>query len=57
MILAGDTAGSIMINIADDNNVECSESFNLRIVLVSDGGVITGSVNSTEVIIMDNDGK
>ena len=46
-----------MINIADDNIVECSESFNLRIVSVSDGGVITGSVNSTEVIIMDSDGK
>ena len=57
MIPAGDTTGPVMINIADDNIVECSESFNLRIVSVSDGGVITGSVNTTEVIIMDSDGK
>ena len=46
-----------MINIPDDSIAECSESFNLEIVAVRDGGVIIGSVNNTEVIIMDDDGK
>ena len=57
IIPAGETVRSFMITITDDSIAECSESFNLRIVAVRDGGVIIGSVNNTEVIIMDNDGK
>ena len=36
--------------------MECSESFVVRIVSVIGTGVAIGSVNSTEIVIMDDDG-
>ena len=56
-IPAGAMTGLLTINILDGSIVECSESFNVRIVSVVGSGVIVGNVNNAEVIIMDNDGK
>ena len=48
---------SFIINITDNNIVECHESFNVAIVSVTGTGVTTGNVENTQVIILDNDGK
>ena len=48
---------SFIINITDNNIVECRESFNVAIVSVTGSGVTTGNIDNTEVIILDNDGK
>ena len=51
------TAGRFIINITDDNIVECRESFDVKIVSVNSSGVIVGSANGTEVIIIDSNSK
>ena len=56
-IPAGAMEELFTIDIADGSVVECSESFNVRIISVTGSGVIIGSINNTEVIIMDNDGE
>ena len=48
---------SFIINITDNNIVECRESFNVTIVSVTGSGVTIGNIDNTEVIILDNDGK
>lgn len=48
---------SFIINVTDDNVVECSESFNVSIISVTGHGVTIGSVSNIEVILIDNDGK
>ena len=45
------------VNITDDNVVEDDETFRLALVSVSDCGVTIGNYNTSEVIIIDNDGK
>ena len=45
------------INTVDDSIVECSESFNVTIVSVTDSGVTIGNVDNIEVVIVDNDSK
>ena len=44
---------SFTITVANNSVVECSE---VRIVTVTGSGVTIGSVNSTEIVIMDDDG-
>ena len=55
-IAAGTTTESFTISIADNNVVECSESFVVSIGSVNGDGVTVGNVNSTEVTITDDDG-
>ena len=45
------------INVIDDNIIECSETFIVMIESVSPCGVTNGIVNSTEIIIIDDDSK
>ena len=48
---------SFTINIIDDNIAECDETFTLTLSVPSSPcGVISGSVNTSEVMIRD-DGK
>ena len=56
-IAAGAMEESFIIDIADGDIVECTESFSVRMVSVTGNGVITGNINNAEVMIMDNDGK
>ena len=44
------------VNITDDNVVENDETFRLILVSVSNCGVTIGNYNTSEVIIIDNDG-
>ena len=55
-ISAGEMTESFTITIVDDGVVECTESFVVRMVSVTGSGATMGSVNSTEVVIMDDDG-
>ena len=45
-----------MININDDNIVECIKSFSITIVSASICTVAVGINNNSEMIITDNDG-
>ena len=54
---AGVLSQSFQINITDDDVVECNETFSLTIVSVSGCGNVIGYVNTSEVIIIDNDCK
>ena len=46
-----------IINITDDNIAECNESFSVNIQSVSAYGPVIGSTNTTEVIVIDDDGE
>ena len=48
---------SFAISITDDNLVECVETFIVRILSVTTCGVTVGSVNNTQVRIIDDDSK
>ena len=48
---------SFTISITDDNLVECVETFIVRILSVTTCGVTVGSVNNTQVRIIDDDSK
>ena len=48
---------SFTISITDDNLVECVETFTVRILSVTTCGVTVGSVNNTQVRIIDDDSK
>ena len=47
---------SFMIDVFDDNIVECTESFNITIVSTSICTVAIGINNNSKIIITDNDG-
>ena len=53
---AGVMTQSFTIDIADDNIVECIETFDVTISSVTTCGVTIGSVSDTEVRITDDDG-
>ena len=49
---------TLTINIIDDNIAECDETFTLTLSVPSSPcGVISGSVNTSEVVIRDDDGR
>ena len=48
---------AFMVNIINNNIVECIERFNVRIISVTTCGVAIGNDNMSEVIITDDDGK
>ena len=49
---------SFTINIIDDNIAECDETFTLSLSVPSSPcGVKSGSVDNSEVIIKDDDGR
>jgi len=52
---AGVLSQSFLINITDDNILEFNETFSLTIESVSTCRVIIENVNTSEVIIIDND--
>ena len=54
---AGELTQSFTITIADDNIMECNETFNVTILSINTCGVNIGNVNVAEVRIKDNDGK
>ena len=54
---AGMITQSFIVNITDDNIVECSESLNVTITSVTGSGVTIGNANNTKVIITDDDSK
>ena len=45
------------INITDNSDVECNETFSMAIISVTTCGVIIGSDRISEVVIRDDDGK
>ena len=47
---------SFMIDVFDDNIVECTDSFNITIVSTSICTVAIGINNNSKIIITDNDG-
>ena len=53
---AGVLSVSFMINITDDI-VECNESFILVMQSLSTCRVTSGNINSSEIIIIDDDSK
>ena len=54
---AGELTQSFTIAIADDDIMECNETFNVTILSINTCGVNIGNVNVAEVRIKDNDGK
>ena len=49
---------SFTINIIDDNIAECDETFTLTLSVPSSPcGLVSGSVNTSVVMIRDNDGR
>ena len=56
-IPAGVLSQSFMINITDDDVVECNETFSLAIVSMFPCEVVTGNFNISKVIIIDTDGE
>ena len=54
---AGVVTQTLMINIINNNVVECIERFNARITSVTTCGVTIGNGNISEVIITDDDSK
>lgn len=46
-----------MINITDDVILEHNETFRLILESVSTCGVTIGNFNTSEIIVIDNDGK
>ena len=56
-ISAGVTMQPLIINIIDNNIVECNETFNVTMVSVTTCGVTIGSNRTSEVMIRDDDGK
>jgi len=57
VVSAGVLSQSFLINITNDNIVECNETFSLTIESFSTCQVTIGNVNTTEVTIIDDDGK
>ena len=56
--LTGDTQLPLNITIVDDNVLEETESFTVRLILTArDINVILGPSNITRVVIRDNDGE
>ena len=54
---ANQMSTSFTINITDDEVAECDETFTLTLSVPSSPcGVISGSVNTSEVMIRDDDG-
>ena len=53
----GVTTQPLIINIIDNDILECDETFNVAIVSVTACGVTIGSNNISEVMIKDDDGK
>ena len=53
---AGTLFQNFMINITDDDIVEYNETFSVFIENVSTCGVTIGNGNTTDIIIIDNDG-
>ena len=53
----GVTMQMFTINIAENNIVECNETFNVIMMSVTTCGVTIGSNRISEVIIRDDDGK
>ena len=56
-ISPGVTSQSLLINIIDNNIVECNEKFNVTMMSVTTCGVAIGSNRVSEVMIRDDDGK
>ena len=56
-VTTGVVTQTFMINIINNNVVECVERFNVRITSVTTCGVTIGTNNMSEVIITDDDGK
>ena len=54
---AGVMTQSFTLSIADNDIVECVETFIVTITSVTSCGVTIGSVSSTEVRITDDDSK
>ena len=54
---AGGLTQSFIINIIDNDVVECDEVFSVAIESVTTCGVTTGDVISSNVTIMDDDGE
>ena len=54
---AGVSSESFILDITDNDIVECKKSYSVTIESVSTCGVVIGSVNRSEVIIIDNDGE
>ena len=53
-----ETSKSFTINIMDDKIAECDETFTLTLSVPSSPcGVISGSVDTSEVMIQDDDGR
>ena len=48
---------AFMVNIINNNIVECIDRFNVRIISVTTCGVAIGNDNMSEVIITDDDSK
>ena len=48
---------TFIINIFDNNLVECNETFIITMVSVTTCGVTIGNNNNSEVMIRDDDGK
>lgn len=56
IIPAGALSHLFAINITNDNIAECNETFSLAMKSVSLCGVAIGSDNTSEVVIIDDDG-
>ena len=56
-IPAGVSSRSFSIPVVNDNTVECTEIFNIRMQTISVQGVSIGSVNNIRASIIDNDSK
>lgn len=54
---AGTVSQSFVINITDDDIVEHNELFGVTIVSVSTCGVTIGNINTSDVIIINDDGE
>ena len=54
---AGVTMQQLLINIIDNNIVECNETFTIAMISVTTCGVTIGNNNNSEVMIRDDDGK
>ena len=56
-VTTGVVTQTFMINIINNNVVECVERFNVRITSVTTCGVTIGTNNMSEVVITDDDSK
>ena len=56
-IPAGVSSQSFILNITNDDVVECNETFSITIESVSYCGVTIGNINTSEITIFASDGE